>query len=430
VFKSETVLVPAAADLLVASPFALARTATPPSESGREGAGEQARRGIEPELLGRSQAANHAEAWADLARRSLDRNVFYEPDFALAAATHLRHGTRPLFLFLWDTGKARSEPGALLGLVPLMLPRGGFGPTEIFGWRNEQIPLGTPLFDSAAAPETVLAFFDWLASAAPGCAGILLPLLAEDGETAAVIRAMAARTGRVLKVFASHERAVLQPRDGVVEAADHGLQGKRRKELARLRRRLAEAAGEVRLRSAETPAELRDAVEVFMAIEASGWKGREGTAFVQDPGAATFLRSLVRSLSRNGSCRIDLLEAGGKPIAAGIVLKAGDRAWYYKTTFDEAYAAFSPGVQLTSDLTDRQRADGTMAMTDSCAIPDHPMIDAVWPQRMRVADWYVAARADARLSTTAVVVKQTAKRGVRNAARQVYRRFAKRRGKA
>jgi CelD/BcsL family acetyltransferase involved in cellulose biosynthesis len=384
---------------------------------------------IEPELLGRSQAAGHAAAWADLAERALERNVFYEPDFALAAATHLRHSSRPLFLFIWDGARDRSEPGALLGLFPLMLPRGGIGPTEIFGWRNEQIPVGTPLIDARNAQDVVQAFFDWLAGTRAACAGILLPLLPEDGEAAAVIRAMAARTGRPVRIFASHERAVLARREGVAEADEHGLHGKRRKELARLRRRLIEAAGELRITRAETPAELREAVEIFMAIEASGWKARNGTAFVQDPGAATFLRTLVRALGPHRGCRIDIMEAGGKPIAATILLRAGQYAWYFKTAYDEAYATFSPGMQVTAALTQSLREEPSLMLTDSCAVPDHPMIDVVWPQRMRVADWFVAARADAPLAAAAVVVKQTARRRMRHAAKQVYKRLSKRRAK-
>jgi CelD/BcsL family acetyltransferase involved in cellulose biosynthesis len=422
-FNPETAQLPSARDLVVPSPFAL----TPGPRGVDPDTGVATR--IDAELLGRSQAAGHAAAWAELAERSVERNVFYEPEFALAAATHLRHGTRPLFLFLWDAAKERSEPGALLGLFPLMLPRGGIGPTEIFGWRNEHIPAGAPLIDASHAHDVVQAFFDWLAGTDADCAGILLPLLPEDGEAAAVIRAMAARTGRPVKIFASHERAVLARRDGVVEASAQGLHGKRRKELARLRRRLAEAEGEVRITCAETPAELREAVELFMAIEASGWKAREGTAFVQDPGSATFLRALVRALGPRRGCRIDILEAGGKPVAATLLLRAGHRAWYFKTAYDEAYAAFSPGVQITAALTEALRADPSLVLTDSCAVPDHPMIDAVWPQRMRVADWFVAARADAPLATAAVVVRQTARRGMRHAARQVYKRLSRRRSK-
>jgi CelD/BcsL family acetyltransferase involved in cellulose biosynthesis len=369
---------------------------------------------VEAMLLGRVQAAEHVEAWRELALRALERNVFYEPDFALAAAMHLSHTSRPLFLFLWDTTLAKDEPGALLGLFPLTMPRSMFGPTEIYGWRHEQISLGTPLVDARFAGETIAAFFTWLAGR--GCAGILLPSMAEDGEVAAAIRAAAARSGRRLRSFDPHERAVLSG-----AAVPAGPSAKRRKDLKRLARRLADhVGGPVELEQVSDPEGLHEATEIFMALEASGWKGREGTAFVQDHGAATFLRTLTRALARSGECRIDILRAGGKPVAAAIILKAGANAWYWKTAFDEQFAAFSPGVQITCALTRLLQDDSAIALTDSCAIPDHPMIDALWPQRLRISDWLVPAKGEPSAALTMVAARQTAKRRLRAAAKEIY----------
>ena len=55
-------------------------------------------------------------------------------------------------------------------------------------------------------------------------------------------------------------------------------------------------------------------------------------------------------------------------------------AFSYKTTYDETYARFSPGVLLQCEnLLMLDRAD--IAWTDSCAAQGHPMIDHIWRER-------------------------------------------------
>ena len=63
---------------------------------------------------------------------------------------------------------------------------------------------------------------------------------------------------------------------------------------------------------------------------------------------------------------------------SALVLRSGDRAFYWKTAYDEAYAEYSPGVQLTLELSRAQQRDQRSSLTDSCAIEGHPMIDRLW----------------------------------------------------
>ena len=55
----------------------------------------------------------------------------------------------------------------------------------------------------------------------------------------------------------------------------------------------------------------------------------------------------------------------------------------FKTVFDEAFARFSPGVQIQLDNLDiLTRPD--IAWMDSCAVEDHPMIDSLWTGRRSI----------------------------------------------
>ena len=63
------------------------------------------------------------------------------------------------------------------------------------------------------------------------------------------------------------------------------------------------------------------------------------------------------ALAETGQCEIVTLRAGETPVAAAIVLRHQDRAFYFKLGVDERFAKFSPGVQLTLDLTRHLCAD-------------------------------------------------------------------------
>ena len=91
-------------------------------------------------------------------------------------------------------------------------------------------------------------------------------------------------------------------------------------------------------------------------------------------------------LAETGNCEIVTLRAGDTPVAAGIVLRHQDRAFFFKLGVDERYAKLSPGVQLTLDLTRHLCADPAIAFADSTAAPDHPMINPIWRGRLAIGD--------------------------------------------
>ena len=161
--------------------------------------------------------------------------------------------------------------------------------------------------------------------------------------------------------------------------------------MRRQRNRLAEH-GEVRFAVARTPQAIASAIEIFLALEASGWKAKRGTALRQDEGDAGFIRRATKGIAETGQCEIVTLHAGDSPVAAAIVLRHQDRAFYFKLGIDEAFAKFSPGVQLTLDLTQHLCADAVLATADSTASADHPMINPIWRGRLKIGDVVIPLR--------------------------------------
>jgi hypothetical protein len=119
-----------------------------------------------------------------------------------------------------------------------------------------------------------------------------------------------------------------------------------------------------------------------------------------------------------------MLLRDGMPVAMGIVLASGAAAAFWKTAYDENFAALSPGLQLTLDLSRRQLAEPGVTMTDSCAVPEHPMIDRVWPGRLAVADMLLAAAPGRALGFRFAELRLSAMSRLRRAAKAALRRRA------
>jgi hypothetical protein len=169
------------------------------------------------------------------------------------------------------------------------------------------------------------------------------------------------------------------------------LETRRRKEAERQRRRLADL-GSLTFQVVSSEADTARELDRFLKLEAAGWKGKSGTALAHAPGSANFIREAAAALARRGAFRIATLTLDGRTIASGLIGQAGKRAYYIKTTYDEAYARFSPGLLLTLDLTTHLLDDGSIDDADSIAVADHPMIDRIWIERLAVASVVVSTR--------------------------------------
>jgi CelD/BcsL family acetyltransferase involved in cellulose biosynthesis len=329
------------------------------------------------------------EPWRELAARAAEPNVFYDPDFALAAAPALGRGVEAMLVWSAD------PPRRLLGLFPFTISRRRYGLKLplLIGWTHRFAPLGTPLVDRDACADVVAAFLDHAAGDEALPKRLLLPLLNETGPVARALQSALAESGDVCAAFGRHCRAVLQPggdREGYIERA---IGPKRRKELRRQRRRLAEI-GPLSFALASVPDEVAAALQDFLALEAGGWKGRAGTAAAQEADQRRFVEAAIGALATRGAVHVARLCCGSRPIACVLTLKSANAAWSWKVAYDENFAPFSPGVQAFIELTEVLLADDELACVDSCAIADHPMIDHLWHERLSLGDWLIDLRGD------------------------------------
>lgn len=323
------------------------------------------------------------KGWHALAQRAIEPNGFFVPDWALAVDASAR-GRRGLSALTAWRDAAEPAPAQLIGLLPVM-------PL----WRACKIPLPalvsadgygtlcTPLLDRGSAVEAAQKLLRQAREA--GAHALILRDVALDGAAMRIFSDVLAERGLRPFPLQSGARAGLDASRDADELLRDALGAKKLKELRRQRHRLAEH-GPVTFEVARTPNEVGPALEIFLSLEASGWKAGRGTALRQHAGDAAFIRRGAVALAEHGQCEIALLRAGAKAVAAAILVRHQDRAFYFKLGIDERFAKFSPGVQLTLDITRHLCADPAIAFVDSLAAPDHPMINPIWRGRLMIGD--------------------------------------------
>jgi CelD/BcsL family acetyltransferase involved in cellulose biosynthesis len=301
--------------------------------------------------------------WQALAAQSAP-NAFLMPAFALAARAADPSAGLGAIVVMRD--------GRWLGFVP---GRVGLQGAAFSVWVHDYAPYGGPLVVPGEERTVVAALLGFLDDRR--VTALDWPML-DDGAVASALEIACA--GRRTVILDRHARACLVD-----------LPPKPSKDHRRLARRLAEV-GTLEQVSTASGLPVGEAIAAFLGLEAAGWKGRRGTALAAAAATREFFVTAFQDLATAGMARIDLFRLDGRPIAAGVSLIAGDRAWYLKTAYDETFARFSPGVLLSHSIGEQLMACGTIRLVDSCAIPGHSMIDRIWPGRIAMTRRLIAVR--------------------------------------
>ncbi|CAN5384767.1 GNAT family N-acetyltransferase [soil metagenome] len=325
-----------------------------------------------------------AERWRRLSDNAIEPNGYYLPEWELAVNATAQARTNVSALTAAPDTMMINDSPRLIGLLPVISAWRAYGlPLPALVSADPYGTLATPLLDRERADEAVTELMQRARDA--GAHALILRDITLDGAAMmAVTRALKSR-GLKPHILQSHARASLDATRNADDLLRDALGPKKLKELRRQRNRLAEH-GEVIFTIATAPSEIKRDLAIFLTLEASGWKARRGTALAQNEGDAAFIHRAVFDAAARGNCEIVTLHAGETPVASGIVLRHLDRAFYFKLGVDENFAKYSPGVQLTLELTRHLCADDTITMADSTAIPGHPMIDPIWRGRLTIGD--------------------------------------------
>lgn len=328
--------------------------------------------------------------WTALADEASEPNAFAEHWFVAASLRTLARGADIRLLEV-----RRGE--RLIGLL-LVESHKGYArlPVRILqNWAHDQMFLYTPLV--AAGEEHVFwaAVLETLDAAAWAPGLFHLRGLAEDGPVHRGL--LAARHGvtvhREVRAFLESD---LTP-DAYYEQA---VRQKKRKEIRRLKNRLAEL-GPVAARRLDDSAQLDAWCSTYLALEQAGWKGEAGSTLAGRPETDAFFRETLRAARAAGRLQFLRLDVGEACIAMLVNFLTPPGSFSFKTVFDESYARFSPGVLIQLENL-KILDDPGIAWMDSCAAEDHPMIDSLWTERRAIVRVSVPLKGPKRRALYAV----------------------------
>lgn len=340
-------------------------------------------------------------SWRALAQNAAEPNPYVEP-WALLPALKAHDAAGRCDILAIE----RCE--VLIGLIPVS--RHGlyyrYPLPHLRNWMHGNAFLGTPLVAAGQEDAFWTALLDWADERAGSALFLHLSQFDEDGPLLASLRGILAAQARPAAIVHREERALLRTDLGPEAYLETSMSGKKRKELRRQHRRLAEE-GQLEFRREHDGAGLAEWTDAFLALEKAGWKGANGSALGCDPATEAMFRATLAGAAFAGKLERLSLWFDGKPIAMLANFLTPPGAFSYKTAYDESFARYSPGVLLQLEnlaLLDHPQID----WCDSCASQDHPMIDRIWREKRSIVRVSIAIGGRARQAICRQILRREA----------------------
>ncbi|MBX3451154.1 MAG: GNAT family N-acetyltransferase [Planctomycetaceae bacterium] len=326
----------------------------------------------------RAVTPEFVDRWRDLLKRSCVPNAFLAPDFVLPAQRWFPEvaGTK-LFSVSEGTGGRLLLLGAFESAAPSRVccfPHLVAGGTP-FTFRTNMLLDEERWADAlSVALASLRRDGRWQA--------IRFPRLRMDGLLAKRLRSVLQAADLELLVESRTKSPAVFPliRTGNLEEL---LSASRRKSLRRSRNAL-EAVGPIRFEEIRDRDRLPRAIEQFLELEQSGWKGAAGTAMGAHEATTSFLKDFSEGMFAHGGLLLTQLWAGDRLAASAINLRCGPSVYAFKIGWNQELAKGSPGAIHELELVAHvQRHDPDITLIDGCAKPDS-YLSHLWPDDLPI----------------------------------------------
>lgn len=240
----------------------------------------------------------------------------------------------------------------LVGALPLVARRHRFGVT--LGTFSDHETYGVEFLIDPRAPSSLRwQLVDAAFRQFPRTVSVRLADLRGDSATVAALPEVGALHYRVEENRRASFLPVPTTPDDIPAILSANFRKNLRKQEGRLR-----ALPDVRCTFGQAHATDGDQFEAFVALEASGWKGENGTAIGCREHTLAYYRALTTGLNRAGELEWQMLWAEGRVIGAHLGVRTGPVLSLLKIAYDEAYASCGPGNMLFLEMLRRESALG------------------------------------------------------------------------
>jgi CelD/BcsL family acetyltransferase involved in cellulose biosynthesis len=327
-------------------------------------------------LAGREAMAAIVPSWENMAAAAIEPNPFYEPWMLLPALEAFGLEKSFRLVTIWNGDRLDAvlpleRTGSFKGLP---LP-------ALSSWRHRHCLLCTPLVRTDGAVETLAALIDWLRGERTSIIGLQY-IPTEGPFSQALAEALKAANIKPF-VLDGYARPVLRRAKDGETYVNEFIPRKERQELRRREKRLNEQGTLTQV--ALAPGEdVGRWIDEFLKLEASGWKGKEGTAMACSEANRRFLTETFTAAYQRGRLEMVGVDFNGKPLGRCTGFIAGKGAYAFKPAYDEAFAKFSPGILAeVARIRNLHQLPGVQWM-DSFTDANNSMMSRLWKDRLTV----------------------------------------------
>ena len=318
------------------------------------------------------------DAWGDLAKNAIEKNVFLFPWF-IRASIPLLQAKRPLLVAVY-------QDRLLIGLT-LMQTDKGYAKLPVNFFRNcfhyHQF-LATPLIREGHSREFFIGLGSWLDASSGNQSFCLLNLFSGDGEIAKAADTVFGSEDRDTALLDQFVRAAIIGPAIADASGDIHISKNRLKNLRRRRNQLSKL-GNVSVECFAADDSAEEWLEGFIRLENSGWKNKAKTSIAQNPIDLAFYREMIASAAEEKALLFMRLTVDGRPIAYTLDLFSDPFIYCVKSAHDPEYRKYAPGVILEHEtLKKYRRPDGHLRTVDSCTSPENEMLNELWPDKRAI----------------------------------------------
>lgn len=334
-------------------------------------------------------------AWEELAAAALEPNVFYE-HWMLMPALHSFGAGKDIsvVLVLIHDPRNPDAPAKLGGLFPLE-PIGSFRKLRVSAlslWQHVHCYACTPLVRADAAGECMVELFQWFRSGGASASMLELRCISGDGPFHKLLVDLACKFGLRSCTTDIFTRGLWRGGYDKNSGPESAVSGDLRRRLRRKEKRLSER-GRVEHLVMQPEDDAGRWIDEFLRIEASGWKGRSGSALASSESGRRYFTEIATSAFHRGRLLMLGLNFDGRPIARRCAFVAGEGSFAFKTAYDEEFAEFSPGAMLEMDSIRQLQALPAVRWMDSCAAADNFLVNRLSNDRKTIQSLAVGSGA-------------------------------------
>ncbi len=361
--------------------------------------------------------AETISAWIELEGRAVEANAYLSPLFILPAIKYLDPNKKILIFLIEKKGIEDSE---LVGVgvfheCPFSI---NYPFRHLVAYKSIHSYLSGVLIDSDCSDLAIGAMFDYFNEHSRQWGTVLFEDVPGQGQLFTSMIDQSKVSANRWWSLKEASRAYLLISESGEDYVNNQLSSKKRGDLRRLRRRLAEK-GKLEWRCLIGKEINLNHIDDFLILEHSGWKAENQSSLLTSEAETRFIIETVQNFAKVGRVLFSELRLDGKTIASTCNFISGNAIFAHKLGWDPAYSKFSPSIlNLLSMTKNISIYCSDFEYFDSGTV-EGSFMEKLWTGRRQLANGYFTfSRAANLLLSGTQFSKELLRKGSENVGRK------------